>query len=364
MSGYNAATGVWASSAPGAKSTKLTGIMVDNDAPGDAGNSVPITYISGSPTTKIVFPEVYTGLTTMSICTVSRYTSTLAQYRQRLWQPYNAQINWLHGHYRCVSFSPAAQRASGPAPQRQLEAEMRPCAVCAAATPASPTTLVRCACSAGHERPHCLLHRCHTDFCLLAGWTCAALTAALCAPCSAGWLASPWYQLATTATVWVSTCASYDLYTGGNTLDVNGHPSSLAGDMAGLTVPDQISVNANLASIDAQWSAFGVAEMLVWNRVITGQEMREAQQYLTTKYGLAMSTPPAPPVPAAPMPPAPAFATDLAPGMMAWCVAARGAASVTRKMRCNSMLGHHDKRCAHMLYLCAFFPCAGCRVQV
>jgi hypothetical protein len=119
MSGYNAATGVWASSAPGAKSTKLTGIMVDNDAPGDAGNSVPITYISGAPTTKIVFPEVYTGLTAMSICTVSRYTSTLAQYRQRLWQPYNAQINWLHGHYRCVSFSPVAQRASGPAPQRQ-----------------------------------------------------------------------------------------------------------------------------------------------------------------------------------------------------------------------------------------------------
>jgi hypothetical protein len=135
-----------------------------------------------------------------------------------------------------------------------------------------------------------------------------------------GWLASPWYQIATAATVWVSTCASYDIYTGSNTLNVNGHPSSLAGDMAGLVVPDQLTINSNLASIDAQWSAFGVAEFLVWNRVITGNEMLEAQEYLTQKYGLVLSTPPAPSVPAAPMPPAPAMTAGLATGMMAWCV--------------------------------------------
>ena len=99
MSGYNAATGVWASSAPGAMSTKLTEVMVDVDAPGDAGNKVPVTYISGASTTKIIFPEVYTGLTAMSICTVSRYTSTLGQFRQRTFQPYKSSINWLHGQY-------------------------------------------------------------------------------------------------------------------------------------------------------------------------------------------------------------------------------------------------------------------------
>jgi hypothetical protein len=101
MSGYNAATGVWTSSVNTSHSTKpLTAVNIDTDAPGDAGNKVPITYLSGASTTKIVFPEVYSSLTEMSICSVTRYTSTLAQFRQRIFQPYNAQINWLHGHYR------------------------------------------------------------------------------------------------------------------------------------------------------------------------------------------------------------------------------------------------------------------------
>jgi hypothetical protein len=104
MSGYNSNTGVWSSSIQGGGSTKLAGIMVDNDAPGDAGNSVPITYISGASTTSIIFPEVYSSLIEMSVCTVSRYTSTLAQYRQRLLQPYKSSANWLHGHYRRVLF--------------------------------------------------------------------------------------------------------------------------------------------------------------------------------------------------------------------------------------------------------------------
>ena len=108
MSGYNAKTGVWKSSLPGGGSTTVTGVNVDTDTPGTAGNNVPITYISGPSTAKIVFPEVYSALIEMSICTVSRYTSTIAQYRQRIFQPYNAQINWLHGHYRRVFSSAGA----------------------------------------------------------------------------------------------------------------------------------------------------------------------------------------------------------------------------------------------------------------
>jgi hypothetical protein len=120
----------------------------------------------------------------------------------------------------------------------------------------------------------------------------------------------------------VSTCGTYSTASGANTLDVNGRPSSLAGDMAGLAVPDQLTINGNLASIDAQWSAFGVVEFLTWNRVITPTELREAQAYLTTKYGLKLNTPPAPPTPAAAMPPLQPLARSLESGMMAWCVCA------------------------------------------
>jgi hypothetical protein len=144
------------------------------------------------------------------------------------------------------------------------------------------------------------------------------------------WLASPWYQLATTNTVWVSTCSSFSTASGANTLDVNGRPSSSY--LAGLAVPDKISINSNLASVDAQWSAFGVAELLVWNRAITQTELREAQAYLTLKYGLVPTAPPAPPVPAAPLPPALPLAQSLGNGMMAWCVT-RGACRGGRAMR-------------------------------
>ncbi len=133
-----------------------------------------------------------------------------------------------------------------------------------------------------------------------------------------GWLASPWYQLATTATVWVSTCGTYSTASGANTLDVNGHPSSLAGDMAGLTVPDQLTINSNSPSIDAQWSAFGVAEVLTWSHILSPEELREAQAYLTTKYGLISTTPPAPPMPSTSLPPVTPLLPSLSLGMMAW----------------------------------------------
>jgi hypothetical protein len=77
--------------------TDLTEVDVVVDAPGAAGNSVPVTYMSGPATTKIVFPENYASLAAMSICTVSRYTSADASLCQRIFQPYKANINWLHG---------------------------------------------------------------------------------------------------------------------------------------------------------------------------------------------------------------------------------------------------------------------------
>ena len=156
-----------------------------------------------------------------------------------------------------------------------------------------------------------------------------------------GWLASPWYQIATTATVWVSTCGTYSTASGANTLDVNGRPSSLAGDMAGLAVPDQLTINGN-TQVDAQWSAFGVAEFLTWNRKITPTELREVQAYLTTKYGLKLNTPPAPPTPAAAMPPLQPLAQSLESGMMAWCVCAVFFGVVLRHTTYLSCTRTHD----------------------
>jgi hypothetical protein len=121
----------------------------------------------------------------------------------------------------------------------------------------------------------------------------------------------------------VSTCGAYSTATGANTLDVNGRPSSLAGDMAGLAVPDQLTINGN-TQVDAQWSAFGVAEFLTWNRKITPTELREVQAYLTTKYGLASSTPPAPPAPNSALPTTIPLAPSLATGMITWCVNTHG----------------------------------------
>jgi hypothetical protein len=122
--------------------------------------------------------------------------------------------------------------------------------------------------------------------------------------------------------VWVSTCATFDTWTGTNTLDVNGRPSTSA--LASLLCPDQLSINGNLPSQNSQWSAFGVAEFLVWNRAITETELSEVQSHMSLKYGLTLNTPPAPPVPAAPVR-APVMAQSLSNGLMAWCAAALAA---------------------------------------
>ena len=57
--------------------------------------------------------------------------------------------------------------------------------------------------------------------------------------------------------------------------------------------------------VDQEWSAFGVAELMVWNRVLSLTELTEVQSWLTTKYGLVMQAPPLPPSPPPSPPPAP-----------------------------------------------------------
>jgi hypothetical protein len=123
--------------------------------------------------------------------------------------------------------------------------------------------------------------------------------------------------LSTTATMWVSTCSSFNTGTAYYSLDVNG--AVVSGVLANMAVPDQLSINGNIY-VDAEWSNFGVSEFIVWNRAISSTELRGAQTYLTQKYGLTMKAPPAPPVPAAPQPPQPPMASSLANGMVAWCV--------------------------------------------
>jgi hypothetical protein len=172
----------------------------------------------------------------MSICTVTRYTSALAQFRQRIFQPHLANVNWLHGHW--------------------------------------------------------------------SGYSGVAFYS--------GWLTT---GLSTTATKWVSTCSSYDTGSGVYTLDVNGRPYTSA--LAGMMMPDALSINGNVY-VDAEWSAFGVAEFLTWNRALTDTELNEVQNYLTSKYGLVDAQPPAPPVPAAPQQQVAALASGLSNGLMTW----------------------------------------------
>ena len=190
-------SGTWKSQLNG-NTVALSLIDVVTDAPGVAGNSVPIMYVSGAYDTSIIFPEVYTGLTQMSICSVTRYTSAFGAYRARILQPFRSQSNWLHGQWN---------GQSGVAYYN-------------------------------------------------------------------GWLSM---TLSTTATKWVATCSAYDINAGTYTLDVNGHPVS--GSIASMVVPDQLTVNGNVY-VDQEWSAFGVAELMVWNRVLSLTELTEAQAAL------------------------------------------------------------------------------------
>ncbi len=147
-----------------------------------------------------------------------------------------------------------------------------------------------------------------------------------------GWLGSPWYVLASTSSNFVVTCTSFDSGSEGYILDVNGH--AVTGTTPSIALPDQITINGNLPSQNAQWSAFGVAEMLVWNRAITQTELRSVSTYLTSKYGLKLQAPPAPPAPAA-VPTAPSLPSNLQSGLMAWCVAAQ-----CRRLRSAASCSH------------------------
>lgn len=241
MASFNAATGVWASKVGSGSTTVPGSVQVVTDAPGDAFNTVPVTYLSGPSTSKIYFPESYQSpaILQFSMCAITRYTSPLAQFRMRIFQPYKSASNWLHGQW--------------------------------------------------------------------SGYSGVAYYN--------GWMQSP--GAATTATKWVSTCTSVDTATEYFILDVNGVPTK--GTLANMALPDQLTINGN-TQVDAEWSAYGVAEFITWNRALSRRELDEAQAFFTTKYGIKDTAPPAPPVPAAPSPPATPLTTmsTLARGMVAW----------------------------------------------
>ena len=94
--------GSWASLVTANKTVTPTNVVLATDAAGVAGNSVPVSYVSGISTDKIIFPEVYQQLEAMSICTVTRYTSATLN-RARIFQPFKSTSNWLHGQWCAAS---------------------------------------------------------------------------------------------------------------------------------------------------------------------------------------------------------------------------------------------------------------------
>ncbi len=238
MDGVNASANSWASNFGGG-ATSISAYEILTDPPGTAANSVPVTYLAGATTTSITFPEQYSTLLSMSVCTVSRYTSGLGQLRQAIFQASQKNTYWLHGHY--------------------------------------------------------------------SGYSGVAYYN--------GWLGAYWYQLATTATNWVVTCTSFDTGSQAYEMMVNGHP--VEGTVANVAVPNALAINSLAWQAS---SAFGVAELITWNRPITSTELRSVSTYLTTKYGITQQAPPAPPVPAAPRATIPALPAQQQSGIVAWCV--------------------------------------------
>ena len=198
------------------------------DAPGAAGNSLPITYLSGTSTSKVYFPETYGSLTAMSMCAVTRRAGRRAPPRPRgAQQPTRtAGGPTPQVHERPV----AVPGAHISAVQGQPELALRPLERCASPLQALPRQL-----PSGQHEPRGARPR--------AGYSGVAYFN--------GWLPT---TFATTATKWVSTCASWDTVTGQFTLSVDG--ALVGGALAGIAVPDQLTINGNTL-VDAEWSDWG-----------------------------------------------------------------------------------------------------------
>jgi len=100
-----------------------SGVSLVQDSAGN-GAAAPLSYIGGGTGNGITFPESYaTNGSPLSVCTVSRYTSTNTAYQARIFQGMSG-INWLHG---CdPALPPLATRPPVPRPClpqcRQLQA--------------------------------------------------------------------------------------------------------------------------------------------------------------------------------------------------------------------------------------------------
>jgi hypothetical protein len=125
-----AAAGQWASTVTSNVTVTPSSVAAATDAPGAAGNSLPVSYVSGTSASKIIFPEAYGALEAFSLCTVTRYTSTVNRYR--IFQPFRSPYNWLHGQW-CVP-QPARMRAArGSARGCVRRAAARAAAACGSA---------------------------------------------------------------------------------------------------------------------------------------------------------------------------------------------------------------------------------------
>ena len=103
---FNQNTQSWKSKAVAEKQAFVSGVAtLATDAAGTTGSSAPLSFVSGSQSTAVAFPEAVPD-TNYSLCTVSRYTDpatasgptqTHSRGSSRIFQ--STSRNWLHGHW-------------------------------------------------------------------------------------------------------------------------------------------------------------------------------------------------------------------------------------------------------------------------
>jgi len=101
---------------------------------------------------------------------------------------------------------------------------------------------------------------------------------------------------------WVIQCSSLPA-AGVNAISMVNGALQTSPATSGFVAPGRVGINMNSGAGASSTSAFGAAELILWNRSLTSSELYTASKYLGTKYCLSVAN--APPSLSSPPPPSP-----------------------------------------------------------